>query len=460
MTHAPRQTVILFGAHRWSSERYIGDAEAVGLRVVLAVASRDNEGVSPSLRQRVHAVIRMPPEDEPERLARLVGELNDDYGPGWLVLSLDDYVGEEAVRLSEAGGSRYLSRAAEEDTRCKHLMRARWNRFCARNPDLRLCPVPYSFRAFTDFGGARRLRERDESPEFAECAGPFIVKPDEMAGSIEVRRAESADSLDSTVGEVLDGLRGKWLAAAGHHGVRVRPRVQVEWEIPRSAGLPGHPHAEFSAEFLSEGGRHHLLGVTQKWVSESFLEVGHVFPAESLPPSLLHDLRGAVEGLLAELGVWYGVSHWEFIVTPDERLALVETQMRPAGDRIMQLVEFATGAHPIRALLAWMAGKGFDPLLFRPSRSAAICFLAPERPVGRVRDVQADPGIESLCREWWVDLEALADTDWHGPTGWADRYAWVVSTGPDIHEARGRCREAAAHLRMIGERGETRLAVP
>src|SRR6185503_14615235 len=98
--------------------------------VVLAVSAGDKEGVNSLLAKRVQETIRMPFEDEPIKLLNLVEQLNRKYGPDWSVLSFDDYIAEDAARLSDAANRRFLSRTAEEETRCKHLMRRRWNRFC------------------------------------------------------------------------------------------------------------------------------------------------------------------------------------------------------------------------------------------------------------------------------------------------------------------------------------------
>jgi hypothetical protein len=331
---------------------------------------------------------------------------------------------------------------------------------------LKLRQVPYSFRTFSDFSDARSVSEIDESPEFNSSKGPFIVKPDELAASLEVRRVESRDLLDSAIDEVVNSLRDNWYAEGGVHGVRVRPRIQVELEIPRSRNLPAHPHAEFSVEFLSEGGRHHLLGITQKWISSSFTEVGHLFPAASFPPFLLADLTNAVHELLDEMDVSFCVSHWEFIVTPDERLALVESHVRPGGDKIMELIEYATGdydagEHPVRTLLRCLRGQEFDGMRFEPMRMAAIWYLAPARQVGRILDIQIDPGIRSFCREWFIDAKSIAaEKDWFGPSAWGNRYVWIITTGKDTAEIFALCNEAANCITFVGETGETRLMVP
>src|SRR5437016_6367441 len=201
---------------------------------------------------------------------------------------------------------------------------------------------------------------------------PFVVKPDELSGSIEIRYAESKKESLAAAREICSQLLSKWRVVGRMIGTEVHPRVVIERAIERSDGV--HPGAEYSIEFVSFQGQHYMVGITQKWVAPNFLETGHLFPAESIPGRLKPVLERAMKRLLEQLGVRYGVSHWEFIITPDERIALVEGHLRPAGGRIMELIEYSTGRSPVAALCEALAQKSVD-LSFTPHTSCGIFWM-------------------------------------------------------------------------------------
>ncbi len=457
-TQGTKRTIALFGAHKWRRGRVVREALAAGLRVLLFKAETDTEVVHPFVESMVYGVVNVsdtvPP---PGELRQLSDKLSSAHGKEWCVLALDDYAAQTASLLAEVGGRDYFPVRAEAMTRRKHEMRERWNQLCADHKDWPVYPVAYEYR---DYDGASGSPRRQSSAGFESHDGPFIIKPDELSASIEIHSVNNRVQIEPTVQKVLDGLANYWAPLGAQQGIAVRPRVQIEAQIPRAA-LPDCTSAEFSVEVITTGGKHRVVGVTQKWITGDFVEIGHVFPAAAFPRRLRKTLEQCIRILLDDMKVAYAISHWEFIVTPDDRLALVESQLRPGGDRIMELVERATGQSIEGALLRWLAGRSPPTEDSFPDKcTAAVCFLAPEVRIDGFTGHLVVPGAEELCKELQVDAEALRRGPWEGPTDWTNRHVSVICYGHSLEEARGRCAQAASSVRLLTSSGEVRLRIP
>lgn len=130
---------------------------------------------------------------------------------------------------------------------------------------------------------------------------------------------------------------------------------------------------EFSVETISQGGEHHVIGITAKRTTGApgFVEVSHVHPA---PLGRLEQsaIEAVVTGLLDLAGYRFGPAHTEVILTADGP-RIVESQARLGGDRIPLLIETATGYDIEAAVFAALAGRPVRPPA--PHRSAAVDFF-------------------------------------------------------------------------------------
>ncbi|MGB8506875.1 MAG: hypothetical protein WCD76_00585, partial [Pyrinomonadaceae bacterium] len=165
-------------------------------------------------------------------------------------------------------------------------------------------------------------------------------------------------------------------------------------------------------------------------------------------------LESAVEGLLNLLDVKYCVSHWEFIVTPQERIALVEGHLRPAGDRIMELVEHSTGRSPTAVLCEALARREAD-FRFEPRGSCGIFWLIPQSVLEEVREVKVEgEAAEGLCEDLYVNVEGIkATANWKEASDWMTRFAHVMAKGRDLEEVKEKCREVARSVKLSGTAG-------
>ncbi|WP_437310656.1 metallophosphoesterase [Sorangium sp. So ce388] len=452
-----RPAAVLLGAHRWHREVAIREALSAGLRVVLVRTADDRSDVDPGVTALVNQ--RFALRDSADALAR---RLDAEHGVGnWFVLALDDYVCAPAVELSSHTRLPCMPPGAERMVRQKHELRERWNRYVEAHPDLPLRTVRAQLRRFSSFSPAAD-ELRDFENRFSPTPSSVIIKPSALSASIEVHKAVGSE-LTQAVAGMLKRLSG-WVEVARKAGIEIAPEVLVEEEIARADFV--HPGAEFSAEMISFNGRHDLIGVTEKhlarWrgsrVEAGFLEVGHVFPAPTFPDALVEPLLTTLRDLLQELRVNYGISHWEFIVTPERRLALVEAQLRPGGDHIMDLVDLVAGRSPYRVLFDALSGRKVDTGAFRvsPGSVAAIRFLKPARPIGRVVDIIGLDEDDTSARVH-VERRALQDLGgeerWSGPTNWNDRHAYALATDVNREQAFDRCREAAGRVHLFAADG-------
>jgi biotin carboxylase len=112
---------------------------------------------------------------------------------------------------------------------------------------------------------------------------------------------------------------------------------------------------EFSVEALSDQGEHIVLAIVEKYKDPvSKVEIGHVLPAP-LSPEIEKQIEQYVANVLDALGIRFGITHTELIVTQDGP-RIVETHVRPAGDEIPYLIHDSLGIDPLQYLVEQVAG--------------------------------------------------------------------------------------------------------
>ena len=460
-----KRSIFLFGdygAQPWDHDRVIRESLNAGLEVVrtklvsdhseamLEKIHRRRNGGAES-REEAQATEILPDEASAITNATLV-HLLQHYGDNCCVLSLSDYVTEYAAAISSRlSHSCYPVRSARI-VKCKHELRDLWNQLAAQLSS-ELCSVEYCYLERRNYDSQFDLYPSAGFNDLPENT-PLIVKPDELSSSIEIHHASSKQEAVSLAHDICEQLRSRWYDVGRSIGIEVRPRVLVETAIQRSRDL--HPGAEFSIEFVSFDGEHHPVGITQKWTGASFIETGQLFPSESFPERLRPALEGAIYELLEQLEVEYCVSHWEFIVTPEERIALVEGHLRPAGGRIMELVEHSTLRSPTAALCQALAQQEFD-FSFPRRTACGIFWLIPETPLTSVTEVTVNRDVTgALCKDLYVNEEGIIATPgWSRASDWLTRLAHVIMTGHDLDEVLERSRVVARNVILSGYLNDT-----
>jgi biotin carboxylase len=262
----------------------------------------------------------------------------------------------------------------------------------------------------------------DAQAFLARAGAPIIVKPTGASGSRGVALVGTADELGAA-----------WARAAACADGAVIVEEYIEGP-------------EFSVETISWLGRHEVLAVTEKTTSgpPGFVELGHVVPA-SLPDADVEALSRLVVAVLDAIGHRSGPCHSEFRLSRTGP-RVIETQTRPGGDQIWQLVQIATGRNVFRETLARLSGHPVDQAVCRQAGAAAIRFLAADRAgtvaaLAGVAQAQASPGVVA------VHLDVKAGDGVVVPASSSQRLGYVLAQADTPAEAVARAEAARA---MIG----------
>jgi len=199
---------------------------------------------------------------------------------------------------------------------------------------------------------------------------------------------------------------------------------------------------EYSVETISHRGEHTAIAVTQKSINRDFIETQHLLPAP-IPANQTALLIERTKLLLDRIQLSTGLSHTEFILSREEDGSLdahlIETQLRPGGDRIWKLVELCFGMKLDKTNIAQSLGLP-APINSKPNRFALSCF--PEFEPGRIvriegiDDVRKSPGVFSF--ECDYKIGDIVDR-WKSS---ADRKCCLVAFGDTAEELESRKRIA------------------
>ena len=200
-----------------------------------------------------------------------------------------------------------------------------------------------------------------------EAGGPLILKPVDGAGSTGIRLAHT-----------LVEARGAWHELRGQ-GYTVLAEEFID-------GL------EYSVEAFSFEGRHQVIAITQKFVDEQFVEVGHVVPA-MLDEATAAQVKRFVADFLGVIGVTNGPTHTEMKIG-SKGMRVIESHNRLGGGNIPRLVELTYGVDLIGLSAQWACGM-VGPMVPQqePLGAAAIRFFV--FPPGLIRSID---GLDALAQ--------------------------------------------------------------
>lgn len=256
----------------------------------------------------------------------------------------------------------------------------------------------------------------------AECDGPVILKPIDGASSFSVLRVEHSAQASAAVAA---------MQAAGVHDFLMEEYLSGP---------------EISVEAFSFDGRHVVIAVTDKWILDNHVEIGHAVPS-GIDTTLRAEVEHLVVRFLDAVGLRNGPSHTEIKLTPAGP-RVIESHNRVGGDRINDLVRIAYGVNMKSLALAWQCGAAEALQAPPPLRAgAAIRFFTP--PPGTVMAIEhADtvrglPGFEDLRLSVRVGdtVRPVRSSD--------ERAGQVIASGSDAREAIERCERMRDTLRIV-----------
>jgi biotin carboxylase len=159
---------------------------------------------------------------------------------------------------------------------------------------------------------------------------PIIVKPTDRSGSRGVTKVNASNELGNAIKRAITESFGK--------------------EIIIEEFIEGQ---EYSVEMISWQGNHHFLQITEKETSGApyFVEKGQHQPA-SISNDIKQRIISIIKKSLSTLGVEYGASHSEIIITKSNDIFITEIGARMGGDYIgSDLVELSTGFDFVKAVI-------------------------------------------------------------------------------------------------------------
>lgn len=189
-----------------------------------------------------------------------------------------------------------------------------------------------------------------------ELSIPLIVKPSDRSGSLGVTKVESLSDLEKAIKNALS--------------LSFKGEAMVEEYIEGR---------EISVEFISYGGKHYPLQITDKVTTGAphFVELEHHQPA-SMSCESFKEIYELTEKALVSLGLTDGASHSEFKITREGRIVVMEVGGRMGGDFIgSDLVRLSTGYDFIKGVID-VALNSFEEPKKTYSKHAGIYFLSKE----------------------------------------------------------------------------------
>lgn len=159
---------------------------------------------------------------------------------------------------------------------------------------------------------------------------PLIVKPTDRSGSLGVVKVENAIDLKKAIQYCLE--------------VSIEKSAVVEEYITGK---------EVSVETISWKGKHHVITITDKIITEEpyFVELAHHQPSQ-LPLEIQKEIGNISLKILEATKVQSGASHIELKIQPDGNISAIEIGSRMGGDFIgSDLVQLSTGFDYLKSVI-------------------------------------------------------------------------------------------------------------
>lgn len=267
----------------------------------------------------------------------------DKICPLHRIYGFGEYSVKLAAYLTEALGIKGVTLSAVDRSTNKSLMR-------------RLLNQEEKHRVFFEtVSSYKGLKEAVERISF-----PVIVKPFDGAGSTNVFKLSNLQDLNV---------------------------MSTQFDLDKSFICEEYLEGkEVSIEAISFNGSHKIIAITEKQTTGDprFIESGHILPYHP-DKAVYQQIEESVHFTLDILPLKTGISHTEMIITP-EGPKIVETHVRPGGDRITDLVRVATGTSLFFALFYYDLNEVSvypDIIKYECAASSQFLFFKP----GKVKSI-------------------------------------------------------------------------
>lgn len=233
---------------------------------------------------------------------------------------------------------------------------------------------------------------------------PFIVKPDHSSGSRGVSKIETErDNIEYCVSQAFQYSKSGIILFESY--------------------MDG---TEFTVETFSEGGRTHVLAITEKKkVAGTRGTVAVELATPNRPTQVLEKISRAVVDAYKSLGYTDGPGHAEAILMGDNEVGLIEVAGRGGGFMVFEgLVPAVSGVNIARLTALQAIGRSVSRIT--KVENAAVLRFFPSKPgtVVGIRGLEIANSIEGVQAEAFCkvgDIYSRATTD-------GDRLGYILAT--------------------------------
>ena len=220
-----------------------------------------------------------------------------------------------------------------------------------------------------------------------DFAFPLIIKPTDRSGSRGVAKIKTGEKIEDALQRALSESF-------------VNEAIIEEF-------IEGK---EISVEMVSWKGTHHFITCTDKVHTGEpyFVEI-----EQHVPANISTDLQSRIVALVKEaltvLGVEYGASHSEILITDNGEIFIVEIGARMGGDNIgSDLVKLFTGYDFVKGVIEIALGEFTLPQIMQ-LKQAGIFYLTPK--AGRVTAIQNNSADfqEIVCSDILVKVDDIIE---------------------------------------------------
>lgn len=418
--------IVLMGAHRWGKEPVIEAALACGLSVYVLIPE-----VERNFNYHIAKGADLVYYDADAfsfNARQFAAQLNAAHA-NWYVLPIDDFAMHDLLALSLFWQHAPFTTQALDTCLNKHWLRTAWNGLTHTNTQLTV--VPWALWK------SKHAKPNKWGDNYRRDNGPFIIKPNNYSGSVGAQKVDGKD-ITRAVYQTFDLLKGEHQRYPSLH---FKDYVIAENFIPAVK--------EVTVHCISVNENHEMLCIAEKTTDHhSHIETSHLVPAR-LDEALTNLLHTCTLQLLNMLKVRHAFSNWEYLVQENGNIAIIEGHLRPSGDRVMQLLEAATGKNPYTHFFEKLTSQteaGYP----NPKTVAGITWLKPKKILHRITDIMQPKELpEGITLQ--IDLEALKQTtNWPGPVDWYQRHIWISGTAKEAKTLQQELKKVIKTIKLIG----------
>lgn len=389
-----------------ATERFISAAASVPDARVGLVSCDPVSRLDPELRKRLAAHYAVK-DISTDQLQAGVAAIGSQFGSIDCLMGMLEQIQVPLGKIRDRLGIQGMGAAASNNFRDKAQMKS----------VLREAGLPCAAHV--------RIESLEDATAFAEAVGfPLIVKPPDGAGAKGTFRCEDLQQLQHCLSQL-----------------RPRPGNPVVAE----EFITGKEHSFDSiclgGEMVWSSISHYTPGPLEV-VREPWIQWCVMIPRESDLPQY-DPVRKAAQQALNALGMTTGLSHMEWFLRPDGRIAISEVGARPPGAQFTSLISYAHEFDLYRAWAELLVHGHFSPPQKKYAAGAAYL-----RGMGRGR-VSKIHGLEEVARSLGdIVVEAKIPQQGQPPSGSYEGEGFIIVRHPETEVVSNALKKIVSTIRV------------